>query len=158
VPFRITFGTQHGADPRRLLAVVCRRGGIAGNQVGAIRVGELWSTFQVAEDVAHEFERAAAKPDARDPRVRIDRWLPPEQRPARRPRADFDERPAREAPPARGRAAGHDARPAHPRSRPAHDDARPAHARPRPAHDDARPAAPAAPRPKRMVPHKTPKR
>src|SRR5262249_7322768 len=31
VPFRINWGERQGADPRRLLALVCRRGGIRGS-------------------------------------------------------------------------------------------------------------------------------
>ena len=72
VPFRVTWGERHGADPRRVLALVCRRGGIQGNQVGAIRIGEVESTFEVAVPVAAEFAELVRKPDTRDPRIRIE--------------------------------------------------------------------------------------
>lgn len=107
--FRITWGSQHGADARRLLAVVCRRGGIEGNQVGAIRVAEQWSTFQVGAEVAEEFGRAAAKPDPRAPRVRIERWLSPDERAPRRPRVPAPvraPRPDAPRPAAAGKAPG----------------------------------------------------
>jgi ATP-dependent RNA helicase DeaD len=73
VTFRVSWGGQHGADPRRLLAVACRRGHIQGNQVGAIRVEPAYSLIDVARDVAETFETAASRPDPRDPRVRISR-------------------------------------------------------------------------------------
>jgi ATP-dependent RNA helicase DeaD len=71
VPFQITWGGRHGADARRLLALVCRRGEIQSNQVGAIRVGDFMSTVEVASPVADAFARLAKRPDERDPRIRI---------------------------------------------------------------------------------------
>ncbi len=73
VPFKVTWGARHGADPRRVLAMVCRRGGVRGQDVGAIRVGDFASTFEVAAEVAPGFADSAGQPDARDPRVRIER-------------------------------------------------------------------------------------
>jgi ATP-dependent RNA helicase DeaD len=105
VPFRITWGERHGADARRLLAMVCRRGNIKGSEVGAIRVGPAASTFEVAESAAESFARLVQKPDARDPRIRIDRIAPfngggPAPRGRSAPRTPYS-RPRRpEAPPA----------------------------------------------------------
>jgi ATP-dependent RNA helicase DeaD len=75
VPFHVSWGGKHGADSRRLLGMVCRRGGIEGRQVGAIKVDAIFSIVQVAEEVADAFEAAASKPDPRDPRVKIRRWV-----------------------------------------------------------------------------------
>lgn len=72
VGFRINWGSHHGADARRLLAMVCRRGRIQGNQIGAIRIGEHNSTFEVDARVAEEFSRCVRRPDPRDPHVRIE--------------------------------------------------------------------------------------
>lgn len=72
VPFRISWGQRQGADPRRLLALVCRRGGIRGSDVGAIEIGPTASRFEVKAEVAAGFAVAARKPDSRDPRVRIE--------------------------------------------------------------------------------------
>jgi ATP-dependent RNA helicase DeaD len=71
VSFRVTWGQIHGADARRLLAMVCRRGGIRGSDVGAIRVQRTFSTVDVAAAAAPTFERATRDPDPRDPRVKI---------------------------------------------------------------------------------------
>lgn len=71
VPFRISFGGRDGADSRRLLAMVCRRGRITGDHVGAIRVGEDHSTFEVRKEVAGDFGRAVKRPDPKNPRIRI---------------------------------------------------------------------------------------
>lgn len=70
-PFVVTWGSRHGADPRRVLALVCRRGGIQGGHVGAIDIGPTRSCFEVDVSVAEAFAQAASQPDSRDPRVRI---------------------------------------------------------------------------------------
>ena len=75
VPFRVSWGESHGADPRRLVAMMCRRGRIEGRDIGAIRIGRTSSVIEVSNNVAQDFERATAKPDPRDPRVHVRRWL-----------------------------------------------------------------------------------
>ncbi|MCU0657340.1 MAG: DEAD/DEAH box helicase [Polyangiaceae bacterium] len=70
-PFVVTWGSRHGADPRRVLALVCRRGGIQGGHVGAIDIGPTRSCFEIDISVAEAFAQAASRPDERDPRVRI---------------------------------------------------------------------------------------
>ncbi len=71
-PFTINWGFRKGASPQRLLALVCRRGGISGRFVGAIDVGPHASTFEVASPVAPAFESKARNPDARDPNLVIE--------------------------------------------------------------------------------------
>ncbi len=69
--FRVSWGQIHGADARRLLAMVCRRGNIRGSDVGAIRVARTFSTVAVSGALATAFEKATRDPDPRDPKVRI---------------------------------------------------------------------------------------
>jgi ATP-dependent RNA helicase DeaD len=71
VPFRVSWGEAHGADARRLVAMLCRRGNIRGSDIGAIRVNRTTSIVEVAASVASGFEEAASAPDPRDPRVMI---------------------------------------------------------------------------------------
>lgn len=71
VPFRVTWGKEHGADARRILAMVCRRGDVDGNQIGAIRIDRHHSIVDVAQPVAKSFAEATLPPDPRNPRVRI---------------------------------------------------------------------------------------
>ncbi len=73
VAFQISWGARHGADARRLLAMVCRRGEIASRDVGAIRIGPASSSVEVRANVAEHFAETAARPDPRDPRVRVRR-------------------------------------------------------------------------------------
>ncbi|HEY6078100.1 MAG TPA: DEAD/DEAH box helicase, partial [Polyangiaceae bacterium] len=71
VPFRVTWGEVNGADARRLVAMLCRRGNIRGTDIGAIKVGKTSSTVEVAAAVARGFADAAQEPDPRDPRVLV---------------------------------------------------------------------------------------
>jgi ATP-dependent RNA helicase DeaD len=73
VQFRVTWGKQRGADARRLLAMICRRGQIQGRDVGAIRVDRHASTVGVDRSVADTFERMASQPDPQEPSVQIRR-------------------------------------------------------------------------------------
>jgi ATP-dependent RNA helicase DeaD len=76
VRFRINWGTRDGAEPRRILAHICRRGQIESAQVGAIRLQPKWTTFEVMAEVASVFARKVARPDRRDPQLFIvpDQW------------------------------------------------------------------------------------
>ncbi len=69
--FSINWGTQQGADARRRVALLCRRGDIRGADIGAIRVGPRQATFQIARGAARRFAERAQEPDARDPRLVI---------------------------------------------------------------------------------------
>lgn len=69
--FQVSWGELHGADSRRMLAMLCRRGGIGSGDVGAIRIGRVASTVEIAADVAEQFGDAAGKTDMRDPRIVI---------------------------------------------------------------------------------------
>ncbi len=71
VSFRVNWGARQGADARRLLAMVCRRGNIRGADVGTIDIGESESTFGVNSAAADSFSYQAARPDPRDPYIRI---------------------------------------------------------------------------------------
>jgi ATP-dependent RNA helicase DeaD len=78
--FHVSWGQRDGADARRLLAMLCRRGQIRGRDVGAIRVEASYSLVQVANSVAPDFARSASRPDPREPDVviRADRAQPVE--------------------------------------------------------------------------------
>ena len=71
--FRINWGTRDGADARRILAHVCRRGDIDSKLVGAIQLQFAASTFDVADAVAAAFARRVMRRDRRDPHLVITR-------------------------------------------------------------------------------------
>jgi len=71
--FTINWGFQGGANAKRLLAHICRRGQITGAQVGQIRVDARMASFEVEGGVAREFETRVQGRDARDPKLFIRR-------------------------------------------------------------------------------------
>jgi ATP-dependent RNA helicase DeaD len=60
--FKITVGRERNADPKWLLPEICRQGEITKKDIGAIRVYERETRFEVSPDVAEAF---AARVDAR---------------------------------------------------------------------------------------------
>ena len=92
IRFFINWGAAAHLTPAKLLAHVCRRGDVTSGSIGSMDIGPHSSTFEVAADVAAEFERRARKPDSRDPHVHISRFRAPRfqgprggQGPGRRP-------------------------------------------------------------------------
>jgi ATP-dependent RNA helicase DeaD len=72
--FCINWGLRDGAEPRRILAHICRRGNIDSRMVGHIEMRGTMSLFDVADDVAVGFGRRVQARDRRDPHLRITRW------------------------------------------------------------------------------------
>jgi ATP-dependent RNA helicase DeaD len=71
VDFEINWGHRGGATPARILAHLCRRGEISSRQIGAVRIDRGSTRFGIVAEAAEEFARKAAKPDKRDPKLRI---------------------------------------------------------------------------------------
>jgi ATP-dependent RNA helicase DeaD len=112
VAFRINLGANDRADPRWLLPLICRRGGVTRREVGAIRVGPHETQFEIAGDAAHDFALAAAEPDQRARHVVIERvqaqggerpppphHAPGRDRPPERAHREGGHRPPRRHPP-----------------------------------------------------------
>src|SRR4030095_11753407 len=94
VAFRITLGANARADPRWLLPLICRRGGVTRREVGAIRIGPHETMFEIAGGAAHPLALPPRQPHAPA--------RPARRAVARRPRAS-SARP--DAPPAHTRPA-----------------------------------------------------
>jgi ATP-dependent RNA helicase DeaD len=73
VLFRVNIGAKDNADPRWMLPLICRRGGVTRREVGAIRIGPHETTFEIAGHAAPEFADAAAESDPRARHVIISR-------------------------------------------------------------------------------------
>src|SRR5580698_9828129 len=73
VVFRVNIGGNDNADPRWLLPLICRRGGVTRREVGAIRIAPRETLFEIAGNAAAEFAAAAAEVDPRARHVVIER-------------------------------------------------------------------------------------
>ena len=56
--FRMDIGRRRNADPRWILPLLCRRGHITRNEVGAIRIGPNETYFQIPRAIADKFADA----------------------------------------------------------------------------------------------------
>jgi ATP-dependent RNA helicase DeaD len=73
VRFRVNWGFRGGANPRRLLATLCRRGGVTNREIGSIDIGPAFSTFEVTGYAADAFFERAGRDDPRDPGLFVSR-------------------------------------------------------------------------------------
>jgi len=56
--FRVPLGRTQNADPRWLIPLICNRGGITKAEIGAIRIFDRETKFEIAADVADRFSAA----------------------------------------------------------------------------------------------------
>lgn len=56
--FRINIGRERNADPRWLLPLICRSGGVTKAEIGAIRIEDRNTRFQIAAEAADAFDHA----------------------------------------------------------------------------------------------------
>lgn len=61
--FRLNVGRKDGADPRQLLPMLCRRGKITRDEVGAIRIFDRETKVEIDVDVAERFYELAKAAD-----------------------------------------------------------------------------------------------
>jgi ATP-dependent RNA helicase DeaD len=70
--FRMDVGRNQNADPRWILPLICRRGHITKNEVGAIRIGPNETAFQVPRALAAKFQASVARTASEDDDVRFE--------------------------------------------------------------------------------------
>ncbi|MDB5510493.1 MAG: ATP-dependent helicase DeaD [Hyphomicrobiales bacterium] len=60
--FRLDIGRQNNADPRWLLPMICKRGKVTREQIGAIRIFDRETKFEISADAAEGFAVAMLRP------------------------------------------------------------------------------------------------
>jgi ATP-dependent RNA helicase DeaD len=70
--FRINAGRNNNADPRWLLPYLCRRGHLTKRDIGAIRIFDRETRFEIPRGLANRFVAALRKTDDGDPDVAIE--------------------------------------------------------------------------------------
>src|SRR6201991_1671294 len=69
--FRAAIGRKKNAEARWLLPMICRRGGIDKGDIGAIRIMDTSTEFEISERVAESFAAKIRRPDKED-NIRIE--------------------------------------------------------------------------------------
>ncbi|MGY8638296.1 DEAD/DEAH box helicase [Bradyrhizobium sp. 14AA] len=102
--FRAAIGRRKNAEARWLLPMICRRGGIDKRDIGAIKIMDTTTEFEISERVADSFAVKVKRPDKEDS-IRIEAMADAPQRQApseershapRRERDDSDHRERRD--------------------------------------------------------------
>lgn len=107
--FRLGVGRKQNADPKWLLPMICRRGGVTKNEIGAIRIFDRETKVAIAAASAESFAAAALGSEKGDVLItradgpQADAPVAPAPRPAREPRLyhpmeDGERRPKSEKP------------------------------------------------------------
>ncbi len=99
--FRMDCGRKQNADPRWILPLLCRRGHITRQEIGAIRIGATETFFQVPRQAAGKFTDALKRTEGGDPDgedgIRIEQHAGPAPEMHKGP----DRGPRRDGPPSR---------------------------------------------------------
>jgi ATP-dependent RNA helicase DeaD len=103
--FRAAIGRKKNAEARWLLPMICRRGGIDKHDIGAIKISDTTTEFEIAERVADSFAASIKRPDKED-NIRIEplAGAPAGQARSEKPSFDkpsFDKAPSDKRPPRR---------------------------------------------------------
>ncbi len=85
--FRTSVGRSKKADPKWLLPLICRLGGVSKREVGAIRISDHETRFQINAEAADGFTSALR--EAGDNEIRIEQADGPPTQESTRPRGDF---------------------------------------------------------------------
>jgi ATP-dependent RNA helicase DeaD len=59
--FRLNIGRHQNADPRWILPLLCRRGHVSKNEIGAIRIGPRETMFNIPRGIADRFMEAVVR-------------------------------------------------------------------------------------------------
>jgi ATP-dependent RNA helicase DeaD len=90
--FRAAIGRRKNAEARWLLPMICRRGGVQKQDIGAIRIMDTATEFEISQRVAESFAVKIKRPDKEDS-IRIEAMA---DAPASQPRSDAPHAPRRE--------------------------------------------------------------
>jgi ATP-dependent RNA helicase DeaD len=67
--FRLNIGRERNADPRWLLPLICKAGGVTKAEIGAIKIFDRDTRFEIVADVADKFADAARSMPANEGRI-----------------------------------------------------------------------------------------
>ena len=94
--FTVSVGRKQRADPKWLLPMICKAGGVTKKDVGSIRIEDTETRFEISADMAGDFADHMSQPGSVEKGIYISRadGAPGGPRPARsKPAGDFKPRP-----------------------------------------------------------------
>ncbi len=71
--FRVSVGRKQRAEPRWILPLICKAGGVTRRDIGAIKIFDTESRFEVSAGSAQSFSQALARSGAREDSITITR-------------------------------------------------------------------------------------
>jgi ATP-dependent RNA helicase DeaD len=71
--FTINVGRSKNADPKWIVPLLCRRGGISKQQIGKIQIMQRETRVEIAADASERFAEAVRQPDPKDRNIHIER-------------------------------------------------------------------------------------
>ena len=92
--FRAAIGRRKNAEARWLLPMICRRGGIGKHDIGAIKIMDTTTEFEISRSAAESFAAMIRRPDKED-NIRIEAMTEPPQSQAPQEKRSYP--PRREA-------------------------------------------------------------
>lgn len=99
--FRLDIGRKNNADPKWLLPMICRRGKVVKADIGAIRITDNETRFEIANAVVERFTIASLVADDEDVKIELLKGAPEISRPSRNPDRKPNFKPKHEAEPQR---------------------------------------------------------
>jgi len=102
--FTLSLGRKHRADPKWLLPMICKAGGVTKREVGSIKIDDTETRFEIAADKADEFAQHLKRGTGLERGVSIapagrGPSKPPRAKDGYEPKPKFKPRPKREAGP-----------------------------------------------------------
>jgi ATP-dependent RNA helicase DeaD len=81
--FRVDIGRERNAEPRWLLPLICRAGGVTKSEIGAIKIFDRDTRFEVAAEFADKFADSARAMKPNEARIsRVGAYVPAEHVPS----------------------------------------------------------------------------
>jgi ATP-dependent RNA helicase DeaD len=71
--FKLSAGRKQRAEPRWILPLICKAGGVTKRDIGAIKIFETESRFEVSAESAQRFSQALARAGRREDSITITR-------------------------------------------------------------------------------------
>jgi ATP-dependent RNA helicase DeaD len=67
--FRMPIGRKHNADPKWMIPLICKAGNVTKQEIGAIKIFDRETKFEIASHVAESFQASTANMKESEPRI-----------------------------------------------------------------------------------------